>query len=476
MQTYYLTSSLPYTNANPHIGFALEIVQADVIARWHRQKGEDVFFLTGTDEHGIKVARTAAEAGVPPQEFTDHISSRFRELMRALRISNDDFIRTTDQERHWPAVREVWKKLQENMDLEKKAYEGLYCSGCEAFITEKELVEGKCSIHKKEPEKIAEENWFFHLHKYTFPLKEKIEKGELQIVPETKKKEVLQFIESEPILISVSRPKEKLQWGIPVPGDDTQVVYVWLEALVNYISALGYPDGQKFKKYWPANIHIIGKDILRFHAVIWPAILRALKIDLPKTIFVHGFITVEWQKMSKSLGNVVDPFALIEKYGTDAVRYYLLREIPPFEDGDFTEEKFKERYNSDLANGLGNLVSRVLSLAQRNNSLKPPYSLKGADQEFTKFFRERKNHFVEDYLDNFRFSEALEAIWYAISWCDKYIEYEKPWASPKPEVIGNLLFALGEIANLLKPFLPETSEKILKQLQEGKGESLFPRK
>ena len=368
MAKFYITSSLPYTNANPHIGFALEIIQTDVLARYQRQQDKDVFFLTGTDEHGTKVAKTAKDAGVSPREFTNKISGKFLELTKTLNISNDNFIRTTDQKQHWPSVRVVWEKLQESGDLEKRIYEGLYCSGCEVFITEKELVNGQCPIHKKEPEKVQEENWFFGLSKYGLQLKEKIEKDELRIVPEGRKKEVLSLINQGLEDISFSRPKEKLQWGIPVPGDDTQVVYVWADALVNYISALGYPKGEKFKKYWPADVHVVGKDILRFHATIWPAMLLSLGIELPKTIFVHGFITADGQKMSKSLGNVIDPFELVEKYGTDAVRYFFLREIPSTEDGDFSYEKFEVRYNADLASGLGNLVARVVTLATKEIS------------------------------------------------------------------------------------------------------------
>ena len=476
MKPYYLTSSLPYTNAYPHIGFALEIIQADVLARWHRQKGEDVFFLTGTDEHGSKIAKAAADAGVSPQEFTDKIASRFQELTKVLTISNDDFIRTTDQERHWPAVREVWDRLYKNEDLEKRTYTGLYCAGCEAFITEKELVNGQCHIHKKEPERIQEENWFFKLSKYAPKLKEKIEKNELRIIPESRKNEILQVIHQELQDISFSRPKEKLQWGIPVSGDDSSVIYVWADALTNYISALGYPNGENFKKYWPANVQVVGKDIVRFHALIWPAMLLSLGVELPKTLFVHGFITVDGQKMSKTIGNVVDPFERVTKYGADAVRYFLLREIPSMEDGDFSYEKFETRYNADLAGGLGNLVARVLTLATKISNFQFLISNQFSNPNFQKLTDETKQK-VENALDEFQFSEALVAIWEVIHACDKYIDEKKPWAeSPEQkQVIGDLLLVIGELAQFLAPFLPETSEKIAKQLAEGKGENLFPR-
>ena len=476
MKKFFISTSIPYANAQGHIGHALEFVQADVVARYHRAKGENVFFLTGTDEHGIKIAKAAADKGVNPQDFTDQISARFGELIRVLSISNDDFIRTTDQKRHWPAVKEVWQKLGANGDLYKKQYEGLYCSGCEAFITEKELADGRCAIHKKAPEKVAEENWFFKLSKYESQIKEKIEGGELRIVPEGRKNEVLSLINQGLQDVSFSRPKEKLQWGIPVPGDETSVIYVWADALVNYISALGYSGGEKFKKYWPADVHVVGKDILRFHGTIWPAMLLSLGIALPKTIFVHGYITVDGQKISKSLGNVIDPFELVQKYGADAVRYFLLREIPPTEDGDFSYEKFEARYNADLASGLGNLVARVITLATRISNFQFPISNEFSNPQFSKLLQETRQK-VDDALGKFEFTIALEDIWRVIQFCDKYIEINKPWEQPetKKEVIEDLLLAVSRIAGFLQPFLPETSEKIAQQLKQGNGQSLFPR-
>lgn len=470
MAKFYITTSIPYVNAPAHIGHALEFIQTDVIARAKRQKGDDVWFLTGTDEHGIKIAKAASDAGVFPKEFTNKISEKFLGLTKALNISNDDFIRTTDQNRHWPFVKEIWNKLKENGDLEKRAYEGLYCSGCEVFVTEKELVDGKCSIHKKEPERVQEENWFFKLSKYSPLLKEKIESKDLLIIPETRKNEILSLINQGLLDVSFSRPKEKLQWGIPVPDDDKQVIYVWADALVNYISALDYPNGEKFKEYWPADVHVVGKDILRFHATIWPAMLLSLGIELPKVIFVHGFITADGQKMSKTLGNVVDPFALVEKYGTDAVRYFFLREIPSTEDGDFSFEKFETRYNANLAGGLGNLVARVLTLAHD----KVPNKFSNSN---FRVLVEKTEKEIDIALKEFQFNLALEKIWNVIQFCDKYIEEKKPWKdSPEQkEVIGDLLLAISFVANFLQPFLPETAEKIVAQLQYGKGESLFPR-
>ena len=364
---FYITTSIAYTNAPPHIGFAQEVVQADALARYHRLLGENVFFLTGTDENGAKVAKAAEEAGQSPKEFVDEISKKFKALRDILNLSNDDFIRTTDQKRHWPTVKNIWLELKENGDIYKKKYKGLYCVGCEAFVKENDLVDGKCPIHEKNPEVIEEENYFFCLSKYQNQLKKIIRAEKIKIIPETRKNELLSFITQGLEDVSCSRSREKLGWGIPVPKDNTQTIYVWLEALVNYLSALNHTtNGDKFKKFWPSDVHCIGKDIfIRFHGSLWPAMLLSLKLDLPKTIFVHGFITVNGQKMSKSLGNVIDPLELVKKYDTDPVRYFLLREIPPTEDGDFTYQKFEARYNSDLASGLGNLVARVLTMAKK---------------------------------------------------------------------------------------------------------------
>lgn len=467
MAKFYITTSIAYTNAPPHIGFALETIQADVLARYHRILGDDVFFLTGTDEHGAKIAKASEKSGKNPQEFTDEISVKFQELTKGLNLSNDDFIRTTDQARHWPTVKDVWLKLKENNDIYKKNYKGLYCVGCEAFITQKDLIDGKCKIHLKEPEAINEENYFFRLSKYSNNIKELIEKGEVKIIPQEKKNEMLSFIKASLPAgrqgledVSFSRPSKDLKWGIPVPDDDSQTIYVWADALVNYLLP---------KKYWPADIHCLGKDILRFHATIWLGMLLSLKLSLPKSIFVHGFITSNGQKMSKSLGNVVDPFELIEKYGADAVRYFLLREIPSTEDGDFTIEKFEQRYNSDLASGLGNLVARVIAMA-RDGHIPDKFSV---DPRF-KIISDVKDRYKKA-LGDFKFNEALIAIWELISFCDKVVNEEKPWEGEKEKVISDLLLTIGEIAELLRPFLPETSEKILEQLKLKKSQPLFPR-
>jgi methionyl-tRNA synthetase len=476
---FYITTSIAYTNAEPHLGFALESIQADVLARYHRVIGDDVFFLTGTDEHGVKIVKSAAQNNKTPKQFTDEISKKFIELKKILNLSNDDFIRTTDKKKHWQGVEKVWLNLKKNKDIYKKQYKGLYCFGCEAFITEKDLIDGKCPVHLKEPEKIEEENYFFQLSKYSKKIEKAIETDKVKIIPIARKKEILNFVKSGLNDISFSRTRKNLEWGIPVPGDRTQIIYVWGDALVNYISALGYQNNsKKFQKYWPADVHCIGKDILKFHCAIWLGMLFSLKLKLPKKVFVHGFITSGKQKMSKSLGNVVNPKILVEKYGTDAVRYFLLREIPPTSDGDYTQERFEDRYNADLAKGLGNFSARTLALAEKLNP-KSKYQMPKQIQS-PKVNKEIKKTW-EDYrkvMDEIRFNAALEEIWRLIGFCDRYIEKEKPWEQGKNQlpVIQDLMIALSNVAEMLAPFLPDTSEKILKQIKsKRKGKPLFPR-
>ena len=460
MSKFYQTTSIAYVNAPPHIGYALELIQADVIARWRRQKGGDVFFLTGTDEHGAKIARAAEEAGKTPQALVDENAAKFKALKDILNISWDDFIQTTDRQRHWPNVEAIWKKLVEASDIYKKSYHGLYCVGHEAFVTEKDLESGLCRDHQTKPEVIEEENYFFRLSKYAKAVEAKIKSGELKIIPEHRANEILSFIAQGVEDISFSRPRKDLQWGIPVPGDDSQTIYVWADGLVNYLA----PQGQ-----WPADVHFIGKDILRFHALYWPAILLSAGLPLPKAIFVHGFITVEGQKMSKSLGNVIDPVALVEKYGVDAVRYYLLREIPPTDDGDFSYKKFEERYNADLANGLGNFAARVLGLTSDVPNIAFPSAfggdpaLAGRTSDVAKL--------IDEKLSQFRFHDALAAIWDLISSGDKFINDNKLWANKDAGKIGEALAILEAVADLLKPFLPDTAEKIKKHQKK----SIFPR-
>ena len=472
---FYITTSIAYTNDFPHLGFVLESVQADVVARYHRISGDDVFFLTGTDEHGVKIAKKAKQTNKEPKEFVDEISNRYKELKKVFNFSNDDFIRTTDKKKHWPSVQKVWLKLKNNNDIYKKKYKGLYCVGCEAFVLEKDLINGKCPVHNRKPEIVEEENYFFKLSKYSEKLKNLIEKDKVKIIPETRKNEMLSLIKQGLLDVSFSRTRTRLEWGIEVPNDSTQTIYVWADALVNYISALGYDkDSQKFKKYWPADIHCVGKDILRFHALIWPAMLLSLGLKLPKKILVHGFINVDNKKMSKSLGNVIDPFKLAEKYGIDPVRYYLLREILPTEDGDFTYEKFEARHNADLASGLGNLVARVITMASKIKNQK--LDLQMVQNPMNKEIKATWKNYKKA-LDNFKFNEVLVEIWKLISFCDKYIEKQRPWEDTENKllVINDLLFALTNISQMLEPFLPETSEKIIQQIKNKKSKVLFPR-
>ncbi|MEK7147167.1 MAG: methionine--tRNA ligase [Patescibacteria group bacterium] len=366
MGKFYITTAIDYANGAPHIGHALEKIQADVLARYRRQKNDSVFFLTGTDEHGAKNVKAAEKAGKTPQELVDENYAKFYALKNLLNLSFDDFIRTSDQQRHWPAAQKIWLKLFEAGDLYRKKYRGLYCVGHEAFITEKDLVEEKCIDHQTAPEIIEEENWFFRLSRYSQKIGKIIKSDELKIIPETRKNEILSLIESGLEDVSFSRPRKDLSWGVPVPNDSNSTMYVWCDALVNYISAIGYGEkASSFSKWWPADIHLIGKDILRFHAAIWPAMLLSAGLDLPKELFVHGHITVNGQKMSKTIGNIIDPVELVNKYGVDAARYFLLREIPSTEDGDFSCQKFEDRYNGDLANGLGNFSARVIALGQK---------------------------------------------------------------------------------------------------------------
>ena len=462
---FYVTTSIAYTNMPPHLGFALELTQADVLARHHRSLGKDVFFLTGTDEHGRKIAEAAEKSGKSPARFSSEIADRFKSLTGILNLINNDFIRTSDKRRHWPVVRKIWQNLEKKGDIYKKKYRGLYCIGCEAFITKKDLKEGKCFIHQKEPEKIEEENYFFRLSGHSKTIERMIKNNKIKIIPASRKNEMLNFIKQGLEDVSFSRSRKDLKWGIPVPNDNSQTIYCWADALINYIS--GAP------RRWPADVQCIGKDIQKFHCLIWPGMLLSLGLKTPGIIFVHGFITVNGQKISKSLGNVIDPFDLIKKYGTDPVRYFVLREIPATDDGDFTIEKFEARYNSDLASGLGNLLARVVTLAEK-------YKIKGSKSRVSPQLKkeiEKTKKIREKSLNDFKFNEALIAVWRLISFCDRYIEKEKPWEKSEKQflTINSLLFALENIAQMVEPFLPETSEKILSQLKTRKSKSLFPR-
>lgn len=466
---FYITTSIAYTNAEPHIGYALELIQADVLNRYHGLKGERTWFLTGTDEHGIKIARAAQAHHREPQVFVDEIALKFEALPAMLNVANDDFIRTTDRSRHWPTPLKLWRILQENGDLYKKDYEGFYCVGHEAFIKKSELVDGVCPIHKTAPELVREQNWFFKVSKYRQEIKRKIEKDELKILPVSKKNEILNLLDDAED-VSVSRPARSLSWGIPVPDDPSQTMYVWVDALSNYISALGWDhDSEEFKTFWPADVHLIGKDILRFHAMIWPAILLSAGIDLPKAIYVHGFITVDGEKMSKSIGNVIDPAVIAEKYTPDVVRYFLLREIPSDEDGDFSEKKLIARYNGDLANGLGNLTSRIVTLIDKNLDAELIYKENFVDANVALKISEIADTYQRT-IGNFKFHETLAAIWELISFTDKYMNDRKPWAEASTNAEGflttmtNLVMLLHNVSRMLLPFMPQTAERVMNVL------------
>jgi methionyl-tRNA synthetase len=473
---YYITTSIPYVNGEPHLGHALEFIMADVLARAARKQGKPVLFSTGTDEHGGKVADKAAEQGKTPEVFAAEMSQLFRELAKALNISNDRFIRTTDKG-HEQRAQIIWKALEN--DIYKGKYIGLYCTGCEEFVTEAAAKENKniCPNHKKQYEKIEEENYFFRLSKYGEQIKSVIESDEFRVVPVTRKHEILQVLKDGLEDISISRPKDKIEWGIPVPNDKKQVMYVWFEALMNYITVLGYPEHADFKKFWPANVQVIGKDILRFHAAIWPGILLGLNQPLPKTLFVHGFINIEGHKMSKSLGNYVYPQEVLKEYGTDVFRYYLLRHIPSYDDGDFSWNKLRETYNSELANELGNAVQRTSAMIMKYQD-GIIGDVKQAQHDVAKYWSA---------IEDCKFDRALDEVWTQVRGLNQYIDESKPWQVAKEgdkEHLGEILaYQAGnllEIADLLEPFMPETAKKIKSVFEKGyirqiEG-TLFPRK
>lgn len=478
-EKFYVTTSIAYTNAKPHIGYALELIQADFLARLHRRYGENVLFLTGTDEHGSKIARSAAAKNQTPQVFVNALTKEFKGLRKALDLSNDDFIRTSDKKRHQPGAVALWKKLEAKGDLYPQSYKGLYCSGCEAFITEKDLVDGLCPIHKKAPEEVEEKNWFFRLSRYSSQIEALIKSGQLEIRPESRRNEILSLIKSGLEDVSFSRPKEKVEWGIPVPGDSTQTMYVWCDALSNYISAIGYGrDEIEFRKWWPADIHVIGKDILRFHAGIWPGMLLSADLSLPKKIFVHGFINVGGEKMSKSLGNVVDPYEAAGKYGSDALRYYLLREVPSDEDGDFGFEKIEDRYNGDLANGFGNFASRVTTLAARLPKIS------GKEQKLDqsleqKIIEAEKN--AAFYASQFKLHEAVRSIWDLVKDGDVYLNASRPWElkedDPRFEAIMfNLVSLLESVAGLASLVIPQAASKVAESIKRGASQTIRVKK
>ena len=479
MEKILITTPIYYVNDKPHIGHAYTTLAADVLARFFRAQNKDVFFLTGTDEHGAKVAEVAEKLGKKPQQICDENSEIFKKVWTNLGIKYDYFIRTTEK-RHEEAVKKFIEKLKDKKSIYEKEYQGLYCTACEKFLTEKDLIDGLCPDHKKKPESISEKNFFFKLTDFLGKIEKLIKKDKLKIEPERAKNEVLGLLKQGLEDFSISRQKERVKWGIDLPFDENQIVYVWVDALLNYYTGDGT---DKFKEYWKNGrvIHLLAKDILKFHAIFWPAMLLAAEENLPDTEFIHGFFTINGQKMSKTLGNVIDPNNLVEKFGTDAARYILLSQFPLTQDGDVKEERFVEKYNSDLANGLGNLVARILTMSVKNgiNEAK-------ADKEIKEAIEKTKEEYGKN-IEEFKFYEALEGIWKLIGFCDRYIEQNKPWELAKTDkkkleqVLSNLLYALSEIANLIAPFLPETSEKIKEQIKgsltskTGKLDILFPR-
>ncbi|MBU1000306.1 methionine--tRNA ligase [Patescibacteria group bacterium] len=470
MTKFYITTAIPYVNGLPHVGHSLEYFQADTISNYHRLKGDKTLLLSGADENALKNVQAAEKEDIPVQEFLDRNSKIWHDIYKFLEIQLDIFQRGSDQKKHWPGVQKLWKLCKKNGDIYKKSYEGLYCVGCESFITPAELVNSLCPIHQKKPELIKEENYFFRLSKYQDQLIKLIKSNEFKITPENKKQEALSFIESGLKDFSVSRSNKRAKGvGVPVPGDSDQKIYVWFDALAIYMTGIGFGwNEEKWKIWWPADLHIIGKDINRFHAVYWPAMLLSAKLPLPKQILIHGFVNLKGEKISKSLGNTVSPEDVVKQYGLEPLRYFMLSQIPIDTDGDFTNERFKEIYNADLANGLGNSVARLAKLIETH---KPIYE----DEEIKDF-----SPYVHATFVNFRFSEALSTIWTHIRNLDKRLNEWEPWNKTNIQKAAEwteLIHGIRQIAYDLQPFLPKTAEKILKQFSGSIKftPALFPR-
>lgn len=490
MAKFFVTNAIPYVNAKPHIGHALEFVQSDSIARYHKILGDDVLLLCGSDENALKILQAAQKAKLTPQAFTDLHNQEFLTLIKKLDVVFNVWQRATDQEHHYPSSQKLWQLCAKNGDIFKKTYTGLYCVGCEMFYTKDELDEkGECFEHPgRKLDEVSEENYFFRLSAYQDFLEDLIENDTLEIIPNIRKNEALAFIRKGLEDLSISRSKQRAAgWGIPVPNDPTQIMYVWFDALNIYQTGIGFGSSEKnkeemYKKWWPQDVMVIGKGIIRFHAIYWPAILQSAGLTLPKQLFVHGYLTVDGQKMSKTLGNVIDPVELVDRYGTDALRYFLLKEIPSTADGDFSERRLKEVYNADLANGLGNLVSRVAKLCESAD-----YVVMGSKERVSGHIVDVEGY--SEALANYRFNEALGIVVEKIRRADKFIDDEKPWEllrGKKLEVrsekldgiLAHLVDRMQEIAAMLEPFLPETAEKIEEQFKGPKITSqkpLFPR-
>lgn len=474
MNNYYVTTSIPYVNGDPHIGFAMELLAADVLARAARKRGDSVIFSTGTDEHGTKVAEKAASLGQKPQQYADEVSQKFRNLSSLLNIRPDRFVRTTDKG-HMERAQLIWKALAG--DIYKAKYVGWYDVRQEEFVSETQAdPERMKPEHPQAYQRLEEENYFFRLSHYNEQILKATESDEFLIVPVTRKNEIVSLLREGLDDISISRPTDKLAWGVPVPGDKTQVMYVWFEALLNYITVLGYPEHADFKKFWPANVQVVGKDIIRFHGAIWPAMLMSLHLPLPKQLYVHGFINVEGQKMSKSIGNVIAPSDIVDKYGADAFRYYFLRHVPSYGDGDFSWDTFEAAYNNELANELGNAVQRTAAMVTKyQNGLIGDIP---ASEHDTGAYLEA--------LESCRFDRALDITWEQVRGLNQFIDTEKPWEIAKTgdedhlcEVLATFVSDLLEIAGLLEPFMPATAAKIQAIFETGivqpLATTLFPK-
>jgi len=467
MAKYYVTTTLPYVNADPHIGFAMEIIRADVLARTHRSMGDDVFFNTGTDEHGQKIYQKAIESGKTPQGYCNEYAERFMKLKGILNLSYNSFIRTTD-EHHLMAAQEFWKRCEAAGDIYKKMYSVKYCVGCELEKTDSELVEGKCPIHPTQQiQLIEEENYFFRFSKYQDRLLELYKSDPYFVIPEFRQNEMVQFVSGGLQDFSISRLREKMPWGVDVPGDESQVMYVWFDALVNYISCLGWPESGRFEEFWPG-VQVCGKDNLRQQSAMWQAMLMSAGLITSKQILVGGFLQSGGQKMSKSLGNVIDPVEWVEKYGVDALRYFLTASVSVFEDSDVTLERFEEAYQASLANGIGNLCARVAAMAEKEGLSVPEEAVEMSPA-------------VIELIEKYEFDGAMSLIWERIAESDGLINSREVWKLEGEEKRGlliDLVKNLRQIGANLQPFMPETAEKILSQFNSGeikRTEALFMR-